>query len=256
MFPLNTETPNTLYALDFDGVICNSAIETALTGWLAAQSLWSDLKGLSLNEEQIEQFTKIRPCLEFGYEAILIVRLLHDNVSLDSSCQNFQEAIQALIIGNNFDVEKLKTLFGETRDAQIQQNESDWLASNPLFEGISGKLKTLKQEDWIIVTTKQERFVDAILVANGIRLNKKRIFGLDRKMNKQTVLQKLLDNHPDRKITFIEDRLPTLMAVQNNPKLKTVNLQLVDWGYNTELERKTAEENGIRVISIKSFLEN
>ncbi len=254
MLPLNTENPNTLYALDFDGVICNSAVETALTGWLAAQSLWPDLKGLSLNDEQIKQFTKIRPCLEFGYEAILIVRLFHDHFSLDNNCQNYSEAIQSLIIANNFDVEELKVLFGGIRDTQIQKNESDWLASNPLFEGVSEKLKMLKQENWIVVTTKQERFVHAILTANGISLDKKKIFGLDRKMNKQTVLQKLLNKNPARKITFIEDRLPTLTAVRDNQQLKSINLQLVDWGYNTMLERRTAEEKGIEVISKEKFL--
>lgn len=255
MLPLNnTENQNTLYALDFDGVICNSAVETALTGWLAAQSLWADLEGLPLNNKQIQQFTTIRPCLEFGYEAILIVRLLHDNVSLNINCQNYSETIHSLITGNSFNIEVLKALFGETRDSQIQQNEKDWLASNPLFTNIKEKLQMLKQKDWVIVTTKQERFVHAILAANDINLDKNLIFGLDRKLSKQTVLQNLLDENPNRTITFIEDRLPTLTAVQDNPQLDSINLQLVDWGYNTESERKIAKEKEIEVISTKDFL--
>ena len=32
-----------LYALDFDGVICDSAVETAVTGWRVAQTLWDDM---------------------------------------------------------------------------------------------------------------------------------------------------------------------------------------------------------------------
>ena len=32
-----------IYALDFDGVICDSAIETAVTGWKVAQKIWQDM---------------------------------------------------------------------------------------------------------------------------------------------------------------------------------------------------------------------
>ena len=32
-----------IYALDFDGVICDSAVETAITGWKAASSIWKDM---------------------------------------------------------------------------------------------------------------------------------------------------------------------------------------------------------------------
>lgn len=244
----------TLYALDFDGVICNSAVETALTGWLAAQTLWDDLDGLSLNDEQIRQFVNIRPCLEYGYEALLIVRLLHDNYSLKLDCSNYHEAMQSLIKDNDFNTDALKILFGRTRDAQIADNESTWLASNPLFEGITERLKALNQNDWLIVTTKQERFVEAILKANDIEIDSDRIFGLDRQLSKQQVLQNLLDKSPDRPITFIEDRLPTLLGIKQNPQLASVKLQLVDWGYNTDKEQETAKANGIEVIHLEMFV--
>ena len=106
----------------------------------------------------------------------------------------------------------------------------------------------------MIVTTKQERFVQAILQSNLIEFDGARIFGLERKLNKQTVLAMLQKEHPERSITFIEDRLPTLLGVLNNPQLQSIKLQLVDWGYNTELDREQAREKGIDVICLDTFI--
>lgn len=246
---------NTLYALDFDGVICHSAIETASTSWIAAQSLWADMQDEQITETRIKELVKIRPCLEYGYEAPLIMRLLHLQTGLKSNCSNYHEQIQQLIEENDFNIDALQMHFGRTRDDLIQQNETEWLAKNPLFEGVSEKLKSLKAEDWLVITTKQERFVKKTLEGNDIELADDRLFGLDRKLSKQKVLENLIEDHPDRPITFIEDRLPTLLGVQKNPALESVKLQLVDWGYNTENDRDIARENGIEVISLGMFLE-
>ena len=51
----------TLYALDFDGVICHSAIETAGTAWIAAQTLWPDMQDEGITDSCIQEFVKIRP---------------------------------------------------------------------------------------------------------------------------------------------------------------------------------------------------
>ena len=65
-----------IYALDFDGVICDSAIETAITGWKAASGIWQDMQG-SAPEAIVARFREVRPIIETGYEAILVIRLLH-----------------------------------------------------------------------------------------------------------------------------------------------------------------------------------
>ena len=245
---------NTLYALDFDGVICHSAIETAGTSWMAAQTLWPDMQDEEITESRIQELVEIRPCLEVGYEAPLIMRLLHQQTGLQADCSNYHAQIQKLIADNGFNIEALQLLFGRTRDALIQKNEAEWLAKNPLFDGVSDKLKNLNAEDWLIITTKQERFVKKILQGNGIELADDRLFGLEKKLSKQAVLENLIEACPDRPITFIEDRLPTLLGVQQNPALNSVKLQLVDWGYNTIREQDISRKNGMQVIDLESFL--
>ncbi|HBS27058.1 MAG TPA: hypothetical protein DD827_08025 [Gammaproteobacteria bacterium] len=243
----------TLFALDFDGVICDSAVETAITGWRAAQDIWMDMQDQPITDEHIKQFRQVRPCLEVGFEAILIMRLLQQNVVMHESCTQYHQQLKSLMSGN-LSTENLQQRFAKTRDHAIQKDETAWIKSNPIFPGIAKKLKALNQEDWIIVTTKQERFVKRLLQGNNIQLDESRIYGLDRKLNKQTVLKLLLNQQKSRPITFIEDRLPTLLSVLKNPDLQNIKLHLVDWGYNTAAERNTAQRSGIKVISKAGFI--
>jgi len=40
---------NTIYALDFDGVLCDSVIETAISGYKIAQIVWTDMPKTSIS---------------------------------------------------------------------------------------------------------------------------------------------------------------------------------------------------------------
>lgn len=242
------DTP--IYALDFDGVICDSTVETAITGWKAATFVWSDMAGTIPDETHIQQFRELRPQLETGYEAIIFMRLIQQGESVASIQANMASFNQEL----GADTTLLKQLFGQTRDQWIEQARDEWIGMNPLFEGVAEKLQNLNGQPWYIVTTKQERFVEQILQANQVELPID-IYGLDRKMGKQVVLQELLERHGKHAIRLIEDRLPTLHGVLANEKLKTVDLQLVDWGYNTPEDRVSARTQGIKVIGLNEFLQ-
>ncbi len=242
-----------IYALDFDGVICDSAVETAMTGWKAAAQIWPDMAGSEPSAVQIDQFRVLRPVLETGYEAILLMRLLQQGVTLAAIKANNMARVQSLFAELTQDVAFLKQLFGTTRDQWIAQARDEWIAMNPLFVGVAEKLRPLKGRDWFIVTTKQERFVEQILQANDIALPND-IFGLDRQMSKVTVLQQLIGQYPGKTLYFIEDRLPTLLNVMGSVHLRAVNIQLADWGYNTEQDRQVAQEKQIQLISLQDFL--
>jgi len=249
---------NPIYLLDFDGVICDSAVETAMTAWKAAQTLWDDMQSQHLPKCMIEQFRRIRPLLEIGYEAILIIRLLYQGQTPEKICQHYHSAIQTLIKNEQLNISKLKQLFGQTRDTWIQHNADDWLAHNPLFIGLAAQLKTLSQaawqQEWYIITTKQERFVKQILKGQGIELADSHIFGMDHALNKQQVLQKMLIRHPSTSLIFIEDRLQTLVSICENSALQSINLQLAKWGYNTVEEHEIAQQYAIKLIELSEFL--
>ena len=245
-----------IYALDFDGVICDSAIETGITGWKAASKLWTDMSAALPPPELIDQFRFIRPIIETGYEAILVMRMLYKGENRDAILSGFVNKKQAIINKTGKDIDFLKQLFGKTRDTWIQDALPEWVRMNPLFPGVGEKLQTLGTHSlWYIVTTKQERFVTQILKANQIELPASRIFGLDRKMNKEAILTSLMNNHPDEIIYFVEDRLPTLLNVINNDKLQDIRLFFATWGYNTEQDKLDAEHPSIERVNCEDFLD-
>jgi phosphoglycolate phosphatase-like HAD superfamily hydrolase len=240
-----------IYALDFDGVICDSAVETAITGWKATGSIWEDMPR-SLPPEMIDQFRLIRPNIETGYEAILAMRLLYLGEHIEN---NFNGKIQTLLKNTQTSVGDLIKLFGETRDNWIADDLAEWVMMNPLFAGVAAKLRKLGQQyPWYVVTTKQERFVKQILKANAIELPDERIFGLDRNMSKVEVLKKLLKNHPNGTIYFVEDRLPTLLNVLKTGELASVKLILALWGYNTVEDKAVAAGQALTLQQLEYFL--
>lgn len=247
-------TKASLYALDFDGVICDSAVETGITGWKVASQLWQDMPKQTPSD-MIDRFRQVRPVMETGYEAILIMRLLFEGASPQSLLDNFTDAIQAIIEQKQLNTDQLKQLFGDTRDHWISHDIDDWIAMNPLFDGVADKLRQIDPKQCVIITTKQERFVSHILEANLISFAAERIFGLDRKMNKPDILNTMLNDYPEHSILFVEDRLPTLINVIADKRLsKVVNL-FADWGYNTQQDKQQAQKNtAITTIDLIEFV--
>lgn len=243
-----------LYALDFDGVICDSAVETGMTGWKVACSLWSDMPE-TMPESVAEGFKLVRPIMETGYEAILIVRMLFEGSTVDRLLNNFSSAVAQLLRRDQLSIDDLKQAFGQTRDQWIEQNLSEWIQMNPLFEGIANKLRQIDSKSCFIITTKQERFVHQIFQANSISIPEAQVYGLDRKLSKQQILTDLIRTHPEHRIVFVEDRLPTLINVINDSRLNKVELYFADWGYNTEQDKQIASESSkINMLSLSEMM--
>lgn len=243
-----------VYALDFDGVLCDSAVETAVTGWKCAGRIWRDVPE-AVPPEMIDAFRRVRPIIETGYEAILAMRLLYLGDSVEDVYTDFAEKSRNLMEQAGVTPGDLKKLFGETRDLWIEADLSDWIRMNPLFEGIPEKLRALdKQANWYIVTTKQERFVSHILRANRIELAKEKIYGLDRNMSKPEILKSLMKDHPGQRLCFVEDRLPALLAVRKDDALSDVALVFALWGYNTQEDKAQAAQEAVLGQQLADFL--
>ena len=244
-----------IYALDFDGVLCESALETGISAWKAAATIWDGFSTPLPSVEISEKFHQIRPVMGTGYEAILIIRLLNNGETVEAIMDDYTNKTQQVLDESNLSIDELKKLFGETRDKWIKEDIQQWVEMNPLFPGISEKLQNLsKQGIWYIVTTKQERFVKKILEANQIYLADENIFGLDRKKSKETILIDLVSKHKEVTICFVEDMLPMLRKVLKNDKLSSVKLFFAMWGYNTAQDKRDAKNFDIKLIDRENFL--
>jgi phosphoglycolate phosphatase-like HAD superfamily hydrolase len=243
-----------LYALDFDGVICDSAIETGMTGWKVASQLWPDMP-TEIPSDMLEKFRQVRPVMETGYEAILIMRKLFEGIDPRLLLDHFTIQIKTISRRDELNIPGLKRRFGEQRDTWIHDNIDEWIMMNPLFDGIAEKLHKMDNQLTYIITTKQERFVSQILKANNIIFPAKHIYGLERELSKQQILADLSATHLDHNIVFVEDRLPTLINVRDDDRLAKVQLYFSDWGYNTDQDKLAAKEQPtITTINLAEML--
>ena len=103
---------NTIYALDFDGVLCNSVIETVISGYKIAQTVWNDMPKTSISLEMIEQFREVRPFLKTGYESVLILRLLHLGLSVENLYSQYSTHIQKLIDDEKVNIKRSHWMSG------------------------------------------------------------------------------------------------------------------------------------------------
>lgn len=260
-----------LYALDFDGVLCDSCGESSLSAIKAAKVRWPSLfeqVDAAMEEWIVEQMYTLRPVVETGYENLLLVRLLveiqihsvrkssvADGLSIQEILENWSKLKPTLMDEWQEDRESLVDLFGRVRDDWIENDFSGWIGANRFYPGTADALKLSSSEAYI-VTTKQSRFAEALLKElAGIDFPSERIYGLGTgpKIKVLQQLQQMLQ-HQGLKLHFIEDRLATLKNVIKEPALDNWNLYLVKWGYNTQKEREEAEAiPRIQLIDLPDF---
>ncbi|XP_020581053.1 uncharacterized protein LOC110025110 isoform X2 [Phalaenopsis equestris] len=260
-----------LYALDFDGVICDSCGESSISALKAAKIRWPALfEGVSseLDEWIIDQMRVVRPVVETGFENLLLVRLLleiqnpfarqssvAEGLTVEDILEKWSELKPVIMKEWNEKSNDLINLFGIARDEWMDKDLSGWIDANRFYPGISDALRFASSQVYI-VTTKQSRFADALLrKLAGVEIPSDRIYGLG-SGPKVEVLKKLqaMPEHQGLKLHFVEDRLATLKNVIKETALDGWNLYLGRWGYNTEKEREEAEGmSRIQLLDLSDF---
>lgn len=252
-----TSSSKLILGLDFDGVICDSASETAAAAYRAAHTLWPDqFPGTHIPAELTEAFRQARPYLETGFQAIPMLKKLVEGCAPNDFAHNFSEHIQEVMERSRLDKPTLVKLFGQTRDQWLQEDPHGWLASHGIYPGTVDALKTALQKHVVyILTTKQERFVSAILAEHGVDFPAEAIYGLDRKLSKETVLATLCGTRKTN-VHFVEDRLETLERVRQIPALNRVKLHYADWGYGLPDDlKRIAADTRIHHLTLPDFCE-
>jgi len=240
------------FAFDFDGVICDSARETALTAWRAAHTLWPEAIAAQPDEEQLARFVRLRPVIETGYENVVLVALVVRGIHDDAILDRFEHLCQRFIDDERLDRADLRRRFGQARDAWLASDPQSWLDAQGFFPGVVDAINALHAPRCII-TTKEDRFTRVLVQRAGLEVSAERIYALEafEGGGKRSVLEHLARAHPASRIHFFEDRLQTLDRVRDLPGLERY---LVDWGYNTAAERELARTDPrIRLLDIAGF---
>lgn len=229
----------------------------------AATKLWPDIFSSPLADRQkgkvLEKMRAVRPVVETGYENIVQIRCLLEDIGVDDMLENWHTMLPEYMRKWDLDRGELVDLFGSTRDVWMNEDLDGWLAPNRIYPGVTESLKALIQaqgSEIYIVTTKQARFTKTILQRMaGVDFPMERIFSQTVSGRpKSEVLTDLKDKYAGARYYFVEDKFSTLEKVSRLETLQAWELYLVDWGYNTRQERTKASNNErIKLIDIQGF---
>jgi phosphoglycolate phosphatase-like HAD superfamily hydrolase len=256
---LNTHP--TILALDFDGVLCDGLIEYFQAAWRAYCQIWSHPEALP-PEGLAEQFYRLRPVVETGWEMPVVISAILSGVSEAEILANWSAIAPQFAQETHLAPLEIGSKVDQIRDVWITHDLEGWLSLHRFYPGVIDRLQHLTSVYPVIVTTKEERFVSQLLQQQGITLPDSQIFGKSLRQPKAQTLRTLIQEFSLKTDTpvvvwFIEDRLKTLQGIQTQPDLADVRLFLGDWGYNTASERETASlDPKIQLLSLSTFAED
>ncbi|MEM8602999.1 MAG: HAD family hydrolase [Cyanobacteria bacterium P01_H01_bin.121] len=246
-----------LLALDFDGVICNGLVEYFQVSHETHRLLWPQHE-LQATETLAEQFYRLRPVIETGWEMPVLLEALRQGSKESDLAADWATYRNEIVHAGKVDPRAAAKSLDGVRDRWITEDLSGWLALQTFYPGVVEHLQQLVATglNLYIISTKEGRFIQQLLKQAAFEFPAERIFGKEVKKPKYQTLRDLQAKWSlaTEDIWFVEDRLKTLQAVQAEADLAQMPLFLVDWGYNTASEREEARQTaGIRVLSQTQF---
>ncbi|MEO1684164.1 MAG: HAD family hydrolase [Cyanobacteria bacterium J06631_12] len=250
-----------LIAFDFDGVICDGLIEYFQTAWKAHCQLFHP-ENEQPPEGLADRFYPLRPVIETGWEMPILIHVLmqsQNDPTVDTQVieQWPDMALPYLEAAQITKAQSVQALDG-VRDRAIQSDLQSWLDLHRFYPGMINRVSKLLSGPLpvYIVSTKEGRFIKALLAQSGLDFPTDRIIGKEVKRPKYKTLRLLKGEHALEHIWFIEDRLPALKAVAEQTDLSSTQLFLADWGYNLERDRTAARQDPrIHLLSLEKVVQ-
>jgi phosphoglycolate phosphatase-like HAD superfamily hydrolase len=248
---MGTVTRPDAIALDFDGVLCDGLKEYFQTALNAYMQIWPE----AIPEEPAvwrTAFSQLRPVVETGWEMPVVLRALQQGYAESDLLKNWFAIRQQIMANETWDSKRISALVDHLRDQWIATDFDSWLALHSFYPGVAAQLHAwiAQQLPVFIITTKESRFVQALLQLIDVTLPPTVVFGKDRQQPKSQTLRQL-QTQGFQHLWFIEDRLATLHTIQQQPDLHLVRLFLADWGYNTIADHQAAlHDPAIHLLSL------
>jgi phosphoglycolate phosphatase-like HAD superfamily hydrolase len=235
-----------LLALDFDGVICDSAREAFVVALRTYAQLRPESR-LGEDEALYSGFAELMPLGNRAEDYAVALRALEGGAELPDqpSYDAFRDGIDAGWLL------EFHRAFYRARSALSEADPDGWLALMGPYAGFLDVLRRRAGEaELAIATSKDRRSVRALLEAYGVA----ELFPEGRVLDKETGVSKVAHlEHlqaslalPYAEITFVDDKTNHLDSVAD----LGVRCGLATWGYNGAREAAWARERGYLLLSL------
>jgi phosphoglycolate phosphatase-like HAD superfamily hydrolase len=242
---------------DFDGVIIDGMDEY----WWSARrcAIRLDPRLGTLPAAVPEMFRTLRPHVLGGWEMPLLAASIG---GLGPSPQAFGAAygpsLQQALGDLGWDRSAVEAALDEVRTDAVRNARQAWVALHRPYPWMLAFLQRLQAEGtpWRVLTTKSAAFTAELLASHG--LEPEEVHGRE-DGPKPAVLAGLLPSLPPQAtLPFLEDRLASLLEVQQHPDLRPVRGFLASWGYLLpgDIDRTPATITVLRPEDLQAPLAN
>ncbi|MDA7493388.1 hypothetical protein OAL12_00345 [Akkermansiaceae bacterium] len=221
---------NTVVALDFDGVVCDSINECLVTGYNAWGRLFGNEKRwatsyndvpLALRESFRVRRYFVRPAKHYG---LLINELLHGRYPRD------QISFDLLAKKTSLDLDAFESTFFECREELRRQDIRAWMDLHRLYPFNNEWFAKMESSSVHVVTTKDAQSVRELNRHFGLGFDETLIWDKDRTEDKSQAILQIAEIHQcdTKDIIFVDDHPDHLALVKENTKAKCF---WASWGY-------------------------
>ncbi len=233
-------------ALDFDGVIWDSAGECFEVGWRAYKELFgSDLSG----EVNRRKFLEGRPHARTGHDFFLLLRLIETRPEVDLVRFPWPEFV-ALRQALAEESARFNTVFYQLRSKYRDQDFSLWASWQAPYPDLVALLDRWETRflGTALATTKDQASAHALLQSSGRDWP---VFGKEFSLDKEQQIRGIAAKYGvgPEEILFVDDLLENLEQV----KPTGAYLAMASWGYNSPESRDEAAALGYPVVDTRGL---
>ena len=240
-----------LLVVDFDGVLCDSAVECMLTAYNAYKvvlgSSGAPVRSIdALNAAHAELFLRHRHLVRVAKEYFLLWYEIERDADLERLAElKADKSIAPDLLTSYHDH------FYSERVVWRNADPNGWNAANPLFPGIDPLALRIRDGSAVILSAKDEPSIRSILAFHGVDPTKTDIYGSDTGLDKHELVQRIADEHEiaAADMLCLDDNLDNLTMLAD----EGVKGCLAMWGYNSPREQKMASQRGIQLLELKQL---
>jgi phosphoglycolate phosphatase-like HAD superfamily hydrolase len=228
-----------LLFLDFDGVICDSALECFVSSRLA----YLELMGLAPETpEKVrelperERFYRLRPFIRSGEDYLVLQKLIAEGRTIADQEEFDGEIARA----GASRMEEFATAFYRARERMLAENRNFWFGLNRLYSPLDQALRRVASNPAVyILSTKKPAFILEIFGSEGISWEPERIL-FPGKRSKAALIDDVLARTGAAAGIFVDDQFDHLQVASSDRRIRPV---LAAWGYVKPewLERREIE---------------
>jgi len=234
-----------LVFLDFDGVICDSLLETLVSSWRGYYLSRGAEEPSVMPVTLLQDFTRLRPYVRAGEDFILIQELIAAKFPIQSQ----QDFDSKLAERGEQRMARYRESFYTARRDFLRHERKYWIGLNRLYPHVTPCLN-----DWAsspslyILSTKRADYIVEILSSKGVPMDPKRVLSCEAREKKNTILQTMAVRGCERAL-LIDDQIDHLApASARDPRITGC---LASWGY---VQQQWLEDSrGVEVLYPHQF---